>query len=464
MFKLREIQEAPVQYGIEFFKLKKIEPSIIVAPTAFGKSIVIAFITKGVDDKVLVLQPTKELLEQNYKKFTDLGGEASIYSASMNQKEIGDVTYATIGSVLPVAQEFRKLGFTKVIIDECDRYPRKASGMLRRFISGVGITHTLGLTATPLKLQTNMGDDGSSISKLVMLTNRSKTGMFFKHILYVAQIEEVVKNGYWTPLIYQSYDFDTGELVYNSTRAEYTAKSIERSYEKLNIESKIIHKIREVHDRKHILVAVPTIDQATSLAGQIANSAVVHGKTPKKERDRIIEEFKSGQIRVVVQVNVLTVGFDFPELDCIITGRPTASISWWYQFVGRATRIHPDKKDALVVDFVGSFKRFGKVEDLYFKEDEFGNWQLYGSGKKLITGIPMHEIGLHLEGGIDLGKIEREDGEIEKVFINFGKYKGREVRTLPQHYQDWLMENFRWAPWNIKIKREIERLNSIKNG
>ena len=102
---------------------------------------------------------------------------------------------------------------------------------------------------------------------------------------------------------------------------------------------------------------VPTIEQATNLAKRIPQAAVVHGGTPKQDRKRIIEEFRNQQIRVIVQVNVLTVGFDYPELDCLITGRPTASISWWYQFVGRGTRIHDDKKDCLVVDFVGSVER-----------------------------------------------------------------------------------------------------------
>lgn len=460
--KLRDNQLEPVAIGIEFFKIPKIAPSIIVAPTAFGKSIVIAFVAKGVNDKILVIQPTKELLEQNYGKYIALGGEASVYSASMNSREIGDVTYATIKSILMVAQEFRKLGFTKVIIDECDRYPRNADGMLRRFLSGAGITHTLGLTATPLKLQTNMGDDGSSISKLVMLTNRSKNGIFFNHILYVAQIQEMVEKGYWTPLLYQSYDFDTGELVYNSTRAEYTEKSMVRAYMNQDIEGKIIKKVKELSDRKHILVAVPTVAQATDLAGKIPNAAVVHGGTKKKERQRIVQEFKDGKIRVVVQVNVLTIGFDFPELDCIITGRPTNSISWWYQFVGRVTRIHPNKKDGLIVDFVGSVNRFGKVEDLYFA-DENETWEMYGSGKKLITGIPMHQIGLFLEGKVDLTKKVDDDGDIENIYFTFGKYKGKEIHKVPAYYTDWLLDNFQWSEWNVKIKDEILRLKKIKN-
>ena len=81
--KLRENQIEPVTIGVEFFKLPKMAPSIIVAPTAFGKSIVIAHIARGIGEKVLVLQPSKELLEQNYNKFIFFGGDASIYSASM---------------------------------------------------------------------------------------------------------------------------------------------------------------------------------------------------------------------------------------------------------------------------------------------------------------------------------------------------------------------------------------------
>ena len=458
--KLRENQVEPVAIGVEFFKTKNMKPSIIVAPTAFGKSIVIAAIAKELGEKLLVLQPSKELLEQNYNKFVTLGGEASIYSASMGSKELGDVTYATIGSIIKIAGKFRELGVTKIIIDECDRYPRDKSGQLRRFVDGMKATHVLGLTATPLKLQTNMGDTGP-YSKLVMLTNRSKHGMFFKFILHVSQIQDIVELGYWTPLEYQSYDFDTGALVYNSSGAEYTNDSIARSYENQNIGNKIVKKVAELVDRKSILVAVPTIEQATQLAGRIPNAEVVHGGTSKDERRRIIEDFRSQKTRVIVQVNVLTVGFDYPELDCLITGRPTASISWWYQFVGRGTRIHENKRDCLVVDFVGSVEKFGKVEALYYKQDGEENWELYGENKKQITGIPMHEIGIHLEGGINLSEKVNEEGEIEKVYMTFGKYSGKPVASIPPYYRKWLLDNITWGPWNIKIKNEIERLQNL---
>jgi DNA repair protein RadD len=453
---LRENQILPVQNGVEFFKSKKAEPSVIVAPTAFGKSIVIAAIAKEVGERLLIIQPSKELLEQNYNKFIGLGGEASIYSASMNEKEIGSVTYATIGSIVKIAHKFKSLGISKVIIDECDRFPREPGGMLRKFLTNAGITHVLGLTATPLKLQTNMGDDGP-FSKLVMLTSRSKKGNFFKNIIHVAQIEEMVKLGFWSPLLYESYDFDTGELVYNSTGAEYTDDSIKRAYKNQNIGGKIIRKVAELTDRKSILVAVPTIDEAIELATKIPNSAPLYSGMADKERNRIIDDFKNGRLRVIIQVNILSVGFDHPQLDCIITGRPTSSLSWWYQFVGRVTRIHSDKANGLVVDFVGSVPKFGKVEDLYFKY-ESPLWKLYGEGQKLLTGIPLSEIGLHIEGKQSPHEIA---ASTEPVMLTFGKYTGQEVRKTPKWYREWLLANFQFGKFNEKVKNEIIRLKGL---
>ena len=454
---LRPNQIEPVKKGVEFFNQKKAVPSIIVAPTAFGKSVVIAQIAKEVGEKLLVIQPSKELLEQNYNKFIGLGGEASIYSAAMGEKEIGNVTYATIGSIINIAHKFKNLGITKVIIDECDRFPREPKGMLRRFLDAAKITHILGLTATPLKLQTNLGEDGRPFSKLVMLTSKSKKGNFFKEMIHVAQIKEMVELGFWSKLKYESYDFDTGDLVYNSTNAEFTDDSIRRAYKNQDIGGKIVSKINDLPDRKAILVAVPSIDEAMNLSTRIANSAPISSDMSASDRKRIVDDFKAGKIRVVIQVNILSVGFDYPELDCIITGRPTASLSWWYQFVGRVTRIHPNKRDGLVIDFVGSVPKFGKVEDLYFRKEET-MWKLYGEESKLLTGIPLHEIGLHIEGKKSPHEIAAESPD---VIMTFGKYKDTAIRKIPIWYRNWLLDNITWNPFNQKIKEEILRLKQI---
>ena len=454
---LRPNQIEPVKKGVEFFLKKKADPSIIVAPTAFGKSIVIAAIAKEVGEKLIIIQPSKELLEQNYNKFIGLGGEASIYSAAMNEKEIGNITYATIGSIIRIAHKFKDLGISKVIIDECDRFPREPGGMLRKFLSAAKITHVLGLTATPLKLQTNMDEHFQPFSKLVMLTSKSKKGNFFKEIIHVAQIKEMVDLEFWSPLQYESYDFNTGELVYNSTGAEYSDDSIKKAYKNQDIGGKIVRKVAQLTDRKSILIAVPTIDEAMDLSGRIPMSAPMYSGMPDKERKQVIDDFKNGRLRVVVQVTILSVGFDHPQLDCIITGRPTASLSWWYQFVGRVTRIHPDKKNGLVVDFVGSVPKFGKVEDLYFKY-EAPLWKLYGEQQRLLTGIPLREIGLHIEGKESPHEIAASNTPIN---FTFGKYNGIEVRKTPIWYRNWLLENFNFGKFNEPIKNEILRLKAL---
>jgi DNA repair protein RadD len=455
--KLRENQVEPVKKGVEFFQQKKAVPSIIVAPTAFGKSIVIAEIAHQLGEKLLVIQPSKELLEQNYTKFINLGGQASIYSAAMGEKEIGEVTYATIGSIVNIAYKFNTLGIKKVIIDECDRFPREPDGMLRRFLTAAKITHVLGLTATPLKLQTNIDEHFRPFSKLVMLTSKSKKGNYFKEIIHVAQIKEMVDLGFWSPLQYESYDFDTGALVYNSTNAEFTDDSIKRAYKQQDIGGKIIKRISELPDRKSILIAVPSIEEAKELSTRLPSCEAIFSGMPDSERNQIISDFKSGKLRIIVQVTILSVGFDHPELDCIITGRPTASLSWWYQFVGRVTRIHPDKLNGLVIDFVGSVPKFGKVEDLYFKYEE-PLWKLYGEETKLLTGIPLHEIGLHKENQPSPHDVAAQGAPIP---MTFGKYKGKEIRMIPIWYRNWLLDNIKWNAFNKPVHDELLRLKQI---
>jgi DNA repair protein RadD len=454
---LRPNQIEPVRKGVEFFKSKKPHPSIIVAPTAFGKSIVIAKIAHELDEKLLVIQPSKELLEQNYNKFINLGGEASIYSAAMGEKEIGHVTYATIGSIVNIAHKFHTLGISKVIIDECDRFPREPGGMLRRFLTAAKITHILGLTATPLKLQTNIDEYFQPFSKLVMLTSKSKKGNFFKDIIHVAQIKEMTDLGFWSPLEYESYDFETGDLVYNSTKADFTDDSIKKAYKQNDISGKIIKRISELPDRKSILIAVPSIEEAKELSTRLPSCEAVFSGMPDSERNRIIDDFKSLRLRIVVQVTILSVGFDHPQLDCIITGRPTASLSWWYQFVGRVTRIHPDKVNGLVIDFVGSVPKFGKVEDLYF-EYEAPLWKLYGEGTKLLTGIPLHEIGLHKQNQPSPQDVAAQ-GPVVKM--TFGKYKDTEIRKIPIWYRNWLLDNIKWNAFNKPVHNELLRLKQI---
>lgn len=456
MFKLRNYQEAPVNLGVSYFKQKKVVPSLLVLPTAAGKSIIIAHIATQTQEKTLCIQPSVELLKQNYEKFTAMGGEASIYSASAKTKEFGQVTYATIGSIKNIGGQFKALGYKNLIIDEAHLYPKNSDSMLGKFLKGSGIKKVIGLTATPFRLQNYSNYfTGTTSSKLVMLTTRTKTAAFYKDILHITQIQELTANNYWAKLKYELHVFDTSKLVFNTTKADYLEWSIKLAYKNQNIEQKIKDAIEENTDRESILVFVPSIGEAKALQEQTPNSAVVYSGMPDWERDVAITAFKDKAIRVVFNVNILSVGFDHPELDCIISARPTASLAWLYQALGRGTRIHPNKKDCLIIDFVGNIEKFGMLEDLYFKEED-GKYNMYGSGGKLLTGIDLDKVG----SVIDEDSIPVVE---ENVRFTFGSYKGKLIEDAPAWYLTYVLENHKFTKSEEQIKNKIFSVRSLLN-
>lgn len=463
MITLRPNQQEPIRKAVEFFREKNPKPSLIVLPTAWGKSILTAFVAKEANDKIIVLQPSKELLEQNYLKYLTLCGDmdctATIYSASFHSKQIGKVTYATIGSIKNIGTTFKRYGFTKMIIDEAHLYPREADSMLGKFLADSGITHVLGITATPIKLQSNTDQDGNRYSKLVMLTSRSKKGNFFKDIIHVAQPAEMVRLGFWSPLKYQTGSFDGSLLIFNSAKSEYTEESVQRAYNANDITSQIRQTLATC-GRKHILCFVPSVQDAINFASRYPDSAAVYGDMDKKEREIVITKFKHGRIRTIFNVRVLSTGFDYTGIDCIILGISTASIALYYQIVGRATRIDPDKKDALIVDLGGNYDRFGRVEDIRFEKGQSGMWRMFGTDDRLLSGMPIHEIGTI--DATDVAKQERDAAERAAkrkgdptMLMPFGKHKGIMVKDIPEGYRKWMLENFDWKDENDRLRKAI---------
>ena len=454
MITLRQNQVEPIDKAIRFFQEKKPKPSLIVLPTAWGKSILTAYVAKYSGDRLIVLQPSKELLEQNYKKYCTLCGgfglNAGIFSASCGRKEIAPITYATIGSIKALGAKFKELGFTKMLIDEAHLYPREADSMLGRFLKESKITHVLGITATPVKLQTNRDIYGKNFSKLVMLTSRSKKGNFFKDILHVGQVQEMVELGFWSPLRYTSSAFDGSMLEFNTSRSEYTEESVQRAYNANGGLQQVIDAINAHRERRHILAYVPSVADAIALSKAYPDSGVVYGEQDRREREDVINRFKAGEVRVIFNVRVLSTGFDFTGIDCIVLGISTASIALYYQIIGRGTRIDPDKEDCLVLDLGGNVSRFGKVEDIVFEQGRL--WRMFGTGGRLLSGIPIH----------DIGKYTREDTQqVDKqaaapiVFMPFGKYKGERITDIPREYKQWMIRTFEWTERNEKLRKSI---------
>lgn len=454
MITLRENQEEPIRKAIAFFQQKKSKPSLIVLPTAWGKSILTAFVAKHTQDKLIVLQPSKELLEQNFKKYDALcggfGSNAGIYSASFGKREMAQITYATIGSIKNLGAEFKRMGYTKVLIDEAHLYPREADSMLGRFLKESEITHVLGITATPVKLQTNRDRDGQTFSKLVMLTSRSKKGNFFKEIIHVGQVSEMVRLGYWSKLRYEAAGFDDSLLVFNSSKSEYTEESVQRAYDANGGTEAVLRALDHLSDRKHILVFVPSVADAKSLSERYPDSAVIYGDMDKRDRENTINEFRAGRIRVIFNVRVLSTGFDYTGIDCIVLGISTASIALYYQIIGRATRIDAGKEDALIVDFGGNVERFGRVEDITFEQGRM--WRMFGTGGKLLSGIPIDQIGKYTREDT-LAVDNKQYPPIETM--PFGKYQGYRLRDIPLDYRRWMMREFKWTSKNEQLRQSI---------
>ena len=454
MITLRENQSEPIAKAIQFFQEKKPKPSLIVLPTAWGKSILTAFVAKNTDDRLLVLQPSKELLEQNYCKYMslcgDFGTNAGIYSASFGRREIAQITYATIGSIKNLGETFKRYGFTKMLIDEAHLYPREADSMLGRFLKDSGITHVLGITATPVKLQTNRDRDGQTFSKLVMLTSRSKKGNFYKDIIHVGQVQEMVRLGFWSPLLYDTASFDDSLLVLNSSESEYTEDSVQRAYDANGGTQGITDTLDKHPERKHVLAFVPSVQDAIDLSQRYPNSGVIYGEQDKREREQTVARFRSGEIRVLFNVRVLSTGFDFTGIDCIVLGISTASIALYYQIIGRGTRIDTEKRDCLISDLGGNVERFGRVEDIVFEKGRL--WRMFGTGGRLLSGIPVH----------DIGKYSREDTQAidaQKVapieVMPFGKYQGERIANIPLNYRQWMIRSFDWNARNEKLRQSI---------
>lgn len=464
MFKFRNYQEKGVEACRDILLSKKKTKKVVVAPTGAGKSIYIAYAAKAVDYPVIVLQPSKELLKQNYAKFIAIGGEASIYSVSTKEfqrdnipytriegkevpcEEIGHVTFATIGSIMKDWEKFKALKVKGIIIDEC-HLNTQGDNSIKQFIDKVKIKNVLGLTATPVYLQS--GFNGAELKIITRTRPR-----LFSDIHHVTQISELVKNKYWSPLVYRSFQEDGSVLKPNSSGADYTPTSQSEFYKKNNLSKRIdwiVEKLRKQGKRKSILIFVPTIKEANDLQKVIKNSKVVHSKTPPKEREQIIMDFKQMKLDVVINVNVLSVGFDHPELDAIITARPTMSIGIYYQQIGRGVRIHPNKESCAVIDLSGNFERFGRIEELNFENLEGYGWGMF-KGDILLSDYPM--IATTRPTKKSLGLVRGKSGYVE---FTFGKYEGKtvdEVGRFDKQYLAWMYDEFKFKGKKGEILKE----------
>lgn len=447
MYELRTYQQRAVDNSVKYLTGRYKKPGIVIIPTGGGKSLVIGCIVRKLNAPTLVLQPSKEILLQNYEKAVSFGMNPTIYSASCGRKELSTLTYATLRSVKHKASELVSLGVNYVLVDECHiQYSAEIGSEFMTFMEEMGNVRVLGFTATPCRLRNYFSLDYFSSSRLNFLTKDVPN--FFKQVVHVTQVQELISRGYWSPIKYEVWSFDESDLVLNSNGSEYTESSIRLSIEKNGINNTIYKRLLVLlKKRKHILVCMDSVRNCEIISRFMNNkfgkiTDFISGTTPPKKREGIINDFKNGTLKIVFNYSAIATGFDFPELDCLVLGRPTFSFVVYSQFLGRGIRVHKDKEYCLVVDCCNNYSRFGAIENISIEDFPERGWCIF-SGNRLITGIDMdremfkddmirrYNHGRWLDEMIgDYRRMTKYDD----VVMKYGKYSGKKYCEIPLSY------------------------------
>ena len=362
-FQLRDYQQEAVSATLKHFRQSN-ESAVIVLPTGSGKSLVIAELARLAQRKILVLTHVKELVEQNHQKYESYGVTAGIYSAGLKQKNTRhQITFASIQSAARNLDDFSEQ-YSLIIIDECHRVNMAIEGestsnqyqqviqQLTRINPNVKL---LGLTATPYRL--GMGWIYRKHYRGIVRSEQSRP---FEHCIYELPLRYLIKRQYLTEpklvdATIEHYDF--GSLQENAS-GEYNQKEVNELLAKHHrVTQGITEQVIELGStRQGIMIFAATVDHAKEVFSYLParHSALITGATDNIERDNLITAFKNKEIKFLVNVSVLTTGFDAPHVDMIAILRPTQSVSLYQQIIGRGLRLSENKKDCLVIDYTGN--------------------------------------------------------------------------------------------------------------
>lgn len=345
------------------------EAPICCLPTASGKSVVIAELCRLLFDtypeahpRTVVLVPSKELAEQNAEKLRDrLPAHISVgyYSASLGRKvPDADVIVATIGSIYKDAHLLGNI--MCVVIDECHLVnPDGAeAGRFRKFLTDLAKIcdfRVVGYTASPFR--------GNG----VWLTDGDKP--LFTGMACSIKIQELLDLGFLSPLV-RPIDaiktrIDTTDI--RTTSGDYNLHDLEERI-KNYLPAVAEETCTLAANRKKWIAFCATVENAQYLVDLLRAKGIytelVTGETPKAERNQHIKDFRAGRVRCLVSVLALAIGFDVPDVDCVIWCRPTKSPVLYVQGAGRGMRIAPGKTDCLWLDYSDTTERMGPVDTI----------------------------------------------------------------------------------------------------
>ncbi|WP_312042523.1 DEAD/DEAH box helicase family protein [Erwinia sp.] len=356
-FTLRPYQQEAVDATLSYFR-RSHQPAVIVLPTGAGKSLVIAELARVARGRVLVLAHVKELVAQNHSKYQAYGLQADIFAAGLQKKE--SRSKVVFGSVQSVARNLAQFDseFSLLIVDECHRIGDAEESQYQQILNHLRLRNPrlrlLGLTATPYRL-----GKGWIYQFHYHGMVRGDERALFRDCIYELPLRYMIKHGFLVP----PERLDMPVVQYDFSRLTARENGL-FSEADLNLELKqqqritphIIQQIVEfAQDRQGVMIFAATVEHAKEVLGLLPDSkALISAMTPAAERDALITAFKARELRYMVNVAVLTTGFDAPHVDLIAILRPTESVSLYQQIVGRGLRLCPGKTDCLILDYAGN--------------------------------------------------------------------------------------------------------------
>ena len=363
MYILRPYQQDSVKATIHYFR-KHATPAVLSLSTGAGKSLIIAELARLARGRVLILAHVKELVEQNHAKYESYNLKASIFSAGLGRKETTEqVVFASVQSIVNSLDQFQD-SFSLLVIDECHRVPLDEDSAYQRVIKHLKQQNSklkvLGLTATPYRLGLGWIYQYHTRGQV-----RTQEDRFFRDCIFDLPIRFLLDEQFLTPpkimdMAVMGYDFSS---ISASKNGHYKEGDLDKVIQKSGRATPLIIKqvVETAKDRLGVMIFASTVAHAQEIMGYLKMEctnnekiALVIGSTALDERARIINEFKNREIKFLVNVSVLTTGFDAPHVDLIAILRPTASLSLYQQIVGRGLRLFEGKKDCLVMEFAGN--------------------------------------------------------------------------------------------------------------
>jgi DNA repair protein RadD len=306
-----------------------------------------------------MLTHVKELIEQNAEKMRQHwpGAPMGIYSASIGRRDLGEpITFAGIQSVRSKAKELGHVDL--VIIDECHLVNHNDEGGYRKLLGELKAINphlrVIGLTATPYRLGHGLITDKPAL---------------FDDLLETVSIEELIFKGYLSTLRSKLTRAKLDVTGVHKRGGEFIESELQAAVDTDDQNQAVVREVLALAgDRKAWLFFCTGVKHAQHIAEALRQQGVaaecVTGETPKKERERILMEFKSGSIRALTNANVLTTGFDYPDIDLVAMLRPTMSASLYVQMAGRGMRVKSHTDHCLVLDFAGVVRTHGPITNV----------------------------------------------------------------------------------------------------